>query len=127
MGRTSSRTEYIKQQMPVTLYDVNNNPVVITDLTAWCKEKGFTTTRFYNLLFTTDERYATYSAYGYTAVPNKSLRSETFVLLDKSGNEVVVENLGQWCKQQGYDKSTFYKLVRGLRNSAYGYTTTMIY
>lgn len=126
MGRTSTRTEEMQKYMPVTLYDSNNNPVVVEDISAWCKQNGFIPARFYNLLVTRDTQYATYSAYGYTLVPDKNQRSETFVLTDPDNNEIVVENLGAWCKERGYDKSTFYKLVRGFRKSAYGYTSREI-
>jgi len=109
------RKDLIK--MPVKLYDPENKPVVVDDLVSWCKERGYSTSRFYDLFVGHG-----LMAYGYTIVPCKNLRCKSYTLVDPFGEQVEVENLTAWCKENGFDKSTFYKLVKGQRKSVNGYT-----
>jgi len=52
----------------------------------------------------------------------ENLPQKSYTLIDPTGKQVKVENLTVWCEENGFDKSTFYKLVKGQRKSVKGYT-----
>lgn len=51
----------------------------------------------------------------------KSL-SKTYVFLDSNKNKVIITNLREFCRANGYDAGSMLKVFKGKRKSAYGYT-----
>jgi len=49
------------------------------------------------------------------------LRAKSYRLC-KDGLCITVENIVDWAKDKGYDYSLIYKMIRGTRKSAYGWT-----
>jgi len=54
------------------------------------------------------------------ALKNKQ-RAVSYTLC-KDGVCIQVDNIADWCKEKGYDYGLVYKMIRGVRKSAYGWT-----
>ena len=54
-------------------------------------------------------------------VAKQKANAKTVTLIDPEGNEIVIHNLNEWCRDKGFASSRFYCMIKGQVNSTKGY------